>query len=246
MMSGPLTVGAAFFLGLAASGHCLVMCGGISTALGFATARDQNGRSKAALLVSYQIGRVVSYSAAGLLFAGALGGLVAVLDIEGVRRALRALAAIALLLAAFVAFGRIRDPSLSAGRRLWEKLAPLGRRLLPVASVPRALAFGMIWGWMPCGFVYSVLLIATLQSDALQGAMIMAAFGLGTMPALLVTAFGAHRISRWTASPAARYVAASALVLSAILTLIGPWIGHAMFGPHDVTSGVHSYLGHIE
>src|SRR5262245_1814077 len=147
MMSGSLTIGAAFLLGLVASGHCLVMCGGISTALGLVTARDKDGRSKAALLVSYQIGRVVSYTVAGLLFAGALGGLIALLDVEGVRRALRALTAIALLSAALVAFGRIRDPSLSAGHRLWNKLAPLGRRLLPVASVPRALAFGMIWGW---------------------------------------------------------------------------------------------------
>ena len=106
----------------------------------------------------------------GLLFAGIFGGLVSLLDIESVRRTLRALSALALLLGALVAFGRVRDPGIGIGRKLWPKLAPLGRRLLPVKTLPRGFAFGMVWGWMPCGFVYSVLLIATLQLDAVRGA----------------------------------------------------------------------------
>ena len=154
-MNSTLTFGAALLLGLAASGHCLVMCGGITAALGVATARGVDGRPRPSLLIGYQLGRIVSYSLAGLLLSGMLGGLIALLDIESVRRTLRALSALALLLAALVAFGRMRDPSLRFGIGLWRRLAPLGRRLLPIASLPRAFAFGMVWGWMPCGFVYS-------------------------------------------------------------------------------------------
>jgi sulfite exporter TauE/SafE len=231
-MNGTLTVGAALLLGLAASGHCLVMCGGISAALGFATAKDARGRPRRTLLMSYQLGRIASYSLAGLLFAGIFGSLISLLDIDSVRRTLRALSASALLLGALVAFGRLRDPGYGIGRKLWPRIAPLGRRLLPVASLPRAFAFGMIWGWMPCGFVYTVLLIATLQLSAVHGAMIMAAFGLGTAPALLITAFGAQRLAGLASLPAGKHVAGAVLLISALLTLFGPWLVHMLPGFH--------------
>jgi len=226
-VNGALTLGAALLLGLAASGHCLVMCGGISAALGIATARGADGRPRPALLLGYQIGRVASYGLAGLLFAGALGAFVALLDIEVVRRALRALSAAALLLGALVALGHVRDASFGFGQRLWRRIAPLGRRLLPVTNLPRALAFGMVWGWMPCGFVYTVLIVAALQGDALQGAATMAAFGLGTLPSMLVAALGAQRLAGLASRPAARRVAGFALLASAALTLVGPWLPEA-------------------
>jgi sulfite exporter TauE/SafE len=210
-VTGSLTLGAALLLGLVASGHCVVMCGGISAALGIATARTAAGRPRPWLLAGYQAGRILSYSLAGLLLGGALGGLVGLLDIEAVRRVLRVLSALALLLGALVAFGRVRDPGFPIGRRLWPKLAPLGRRLLPVTSLPRALAFGMVWGWMPCGFVYTVLLIATLQLDALAAAATMAAFG-------------AQRVVGFTARPAGKRIAGTLLVASAAITLAGPWL----------------------
>jgi uncharacterized protein len=227
-----LTLSAAFLLGLAASGHCLVMCGGISAALGMATARDARGCTRPALLLSYQAGRILSYAIAGLLLAGVFGSLVSLLDIEAVRRTLRAVSALALLLGALVAFGRVRDPGIGIGRRLWPALAPLGRRLLPVNTMPRGLAFGMVWGWMPCGFVYSVLLIATLQLDAARGALTMAAFGLGTAPALFIAAFGARRLQGFASQPAARHVAGTVLLVSALLTFAGPWIEQSMPGVH--------------
>ncbi|HEX6018984.1 MAG TPA: sulfite exporter TauE/SafE family protein [Burkholderiaceae bacterium] len=223
-MSAPLTLAAALLLGLAASGHCLVMCGGISAALGLATAQGPSGRSRALLLIGYQLGRVASYTLAGLLLGGALGALIGWLDIEAVRRTLRAVSALALLLGALVAFGRVRDPGFGVGQRLWRRIAPLGKRLLPVTSVPRALAFGMVWGWMPCGFVYTVLTIAALQGNAADSAATMAAFGLGTLPSMLVAAFGARRIAGLGAHPAARRGAGMVLLVSAMLTLVGPWL----------------------
>ena len=123
------------------------------------------------LLLGYQLGRITSYALAGLLFGGVLGGVIRLLDIESVRVALRAFSATALLFAALVVLGRVRDPGLGIGRQWWSKLAPLGRKLLPVATVPRAFAFGTLWGWMPCGFVYTVLVMASLQFDAVRGAL---------------------------------------------------------------------------
>ena len=221
-----LTLTAALLLGLAASGHCVVMCGGISSALSLATAKNAAGRPRAALLLGYQLGRIASYTLAGLLFGGVLGGVIRLLDLETVRIALRALSASALLFAALVVLGRVRDPGFGIGHRWWSKLAPLGRRLLPVATLPRAFAFGTLWGWMPCGFVYTVLVMASLQFDALHGASIMTAFGLGTAPALFAAALGARRLAAVASRPAARQVAGSILLVSAALTLAGPWLVH--------------------
>jgi sulfite exporter TauE/SafE len=231
-MNHTLTIGAALLLGLVASGHCLVMCGGITAALGVATARGVNGRPQLPLLVCYQLGRIASYSLAGLLFAGVFGGLIALLDVEWIRRTLRGLSALALVIAALVAFGRARDLSLSIGQGLWRRLAPLGRRLLPITSASRALAFGMVWGWMPCGFVYGVLLIATLQPSAAQGALTMAAFGCGTAPALLAAGFGANRFAGWAAHPVIPRAAGTALLISAVVTLCGPWLMQVAPGLH--------------
>jgi hypothetical protein len=118
----------------------------------------------------------------------------------------------------------VRDPGSGIGRPLWARLAPLGRRLLPVTSLPRALAFGMIWGWMPCGFVYTVLMIATLSLDPLRGAATMAAFGIGTMPALIAGSVGARRLQTMGRHGAARKIAGAVLLASAVLTLAGPWL----------------------
>jgi sulfite exporter TauE/SafE len=200
------------------------MCGGITAALGIATAKRADGGPQPLLLAGYQAGRIASYAIAGLLFGGTLGAVVDWLDIEAVRRALRVLAALALAIGALVAFGSLRDPGSGIGKRLWPKLAPLGRRFLPVTSLPRAFGFGMIWGWMPCGIVYTMLMIAGLQLDAAESAATMATFGLGTAPAMLATALGAQRFLGYAARPAARRAAGAALLAAAALTLAGPWL----------------------
>lgn len=223
-MSGGLTLGAALILGIAASGHCLVMCGGISSALGLASARKPGGQPRVALLVAYQAGRIASYAMAGAIAGGALGYVVAWLDIDAVRQGLRALSAAALVAAALVAFGTWRDPGSRVGQVVWRRIAPLGRRLLPVTSVSRALGFGMVWGWMPCGFAYSVIVIAALEHDALRAAATMAAFGLGTAPTMIALAYGTRQAANLAAGVAARRVAGTVLIGSAALTLFAPQI----------------------
>jgi sulfite exporter TauE/SafE len=221
---GVPTIGAALLLGLAASGHCLLMCGGISAALGAVTARRADGRPRRDLLAGYQLGRVASYALAGLLAAGVAGSAIAWLDDANVRIALRVTTAAALLAGALVAFGTLRDLGHRFGRALWPRLAPLGRKLLPVSTLPRAFAFGMLWGWMPCGFVYTVLLIATVSLDPLRGAATMAAFGAGTAPALLAGALGAQKLAAWSGRSVLRNAAGSILLVSAAVTLAGPWL----------------------
>lgn len=222
-MMGGLTLGAALLLGFAASGHCLAMCGGISAALGVATAK-RDGRPRASLLVAYQVGRMLSYAIAGGLIGGVLGIVVGWLDSDAVRTMLRALSALALVVAALVAFGALRDPGSGLGKLVWPRLAPLGRRLLPVTNASRALGFGMVWGWMPCGFAYTMMLLAAFEQNALRSAATMLAFGIGTAPAMIAMAFGAQRAAGFTANSAGRRAAGAVLIGSATLTLFAPHI----------------------
>ena len=125
-MTGGITLGAALMLGFAASGHCVAMCGSISGALGIATARRTDGGRRPSLFVAYQAGRMLSYAIAGGMIGGALGFVVAWIDIDAVHAGLRVVSAVALVIAAFVAFGALRDPGSRIGRLVWPHLAPLG------------------------------------------------------------------------------------------------------------------------
>ena len=222
-----LTPPAALLMGLAASGHCLLMCGGIAGASGVVALPGERQRPPLRWLVASQLGRLTSYSLAGLLIGGVLGGVVGLLDSEAVRTTLRMLSALALALAAAVVAGVLRDPGRGLGNLVWRRIAPLSRRLLPLRSTPRAFAFGMVWGWMPCGFVYSVLLVAALAADPWRAALTMALFGLGTMPALLALSVGASRLPRLAPSGQLRQAAGAVLLVCALATAIVPWLpGH--------------------
>ncbi|MBD1553454.1 sulfite exporter TauE/SafE family protein [Pseudomonas typographi] len=173
----------AWLLGLLGGGHCLGMCGGLMGALSLAAAPGQ-GRHWP-LLVGYNLGRVLSYALAGLLFGG-LGLAVAHTPALAVLRTLAALLLVAMgLYLAGWWYGLTRIEAL--GRGLWRHLQPLSRRLLPARTLSQALALGGLWGWLPCGLVYSVLLWSAAQGDAVKSAALMLAFGLGTWPVMLAT-----------------------------------------------------------
>jgi len=232
-MNGSLTLLSAFLLGLIASGHCLLMCGGISGALAVATRTDARGRPRLDLLACYQIGRIASYALAGASVAGIGSALLSLVDQEQVRIALRWLTAALFALVGFSLLMRGRGFDLSIGRRLWTLIAPFARRLLPVRSMPQALALGALWGWMPCGLVYSVLLIAWLTMDPLRSAAIMLLFGLGTAPAVLAGAYGVRRGAGLLQRAGFRSAIATILLVMSVVTASGPWLAehsglHAM------------------
>jgi sulfite exporter TauE/SafE len=222
-MSGGLTLTAAFVLGLLASGHCVLMCGGISGALMLAGGAVP-GRPPLRLQLAQQLGRITSYMVAAVLLAGAGAALVRFVDQQQVRTLLRILSAAAFAAVGLAMLGKVRGIDAGIGRLLWPHIAPLARPLLPARHFWQAFALGSIWGWMPCGFVYSVLLIAWLSLDPLRSAATMLLFGLGTMPALLAANYGLSGALRVFGRKGTRSAMAVALLLMAVLTIAGPWI----------------------
>jgi sulfite exporter TauE/SafE len=161
--------------------HCLAMCGGLAGAFGMrarATGVDaQRAFMHAAL---YQAGRLSSYALAGAL-CGLFGGLLlGAMDVVGMTQWLRVAAGILLMLLGLqLALGwRLLTPIEKAGAYVWRRIAPLAQHL--PGGVAQPLLMGMLWGWLPCGLVYSMLLLGALGSSASHGALIMVAFGAGS------------------------------------------------------------------
>lgn len=185
-----------FMVGLAGSVHCIGMCGGIVSALSatpsarpvIAIALARTPVADNFLRVAaYNTGRIGSYMVAGALAGGLAGGAsnlvrFATLQIAGYWLANLMLVALGLyLMDAWRGLARLE----AAGNIVWRRVRPLLAPLLPMDSPLKALALGGLWGWVPCGMVYSVLLTAMLTGSASAGASVMLAFGLGTLPTLL-------------------------------------------------------------
>ncbi|TDR72976.1 sulfite exporter TauE/SafE family protein [Paludibacterium purpuratum] len=171
-----------FLAGLLGGGHCVGMCGGIVAALTF---NLPAGKNRYVMLLGFNLGRLTSYVLIGALLGGLAGATL--LRAQPLQFALYLLAnvmiiAIGLYLAGLSAFvTRIER----LGQPIWRRLQPLVRRLLPIRHAGQAVLAGAVWGWVPCGLVYSAGISALASGHALDGALIMLCFGLGTLPNLL-------------------------------------------------------------
>ncbi|HSX87885.1 MAG TPA: sulfite exporter TauE/SafE family protein [Pseudomonas sp.] len=217
----------ALILGLLGGGHCLGMCGGLMSALTLAIPAERRAQ-RFQLLLAYNLGRIFSYAAAGLLLG--LAGWA--LNNSPAAMLLRIIAALLLIaMGLYLAgwwSGLTRIEAL--GRGLWRYIQPLTRRFMPVTNWPRALILGGLWGWLPCGLVYSTLLWASSQGNALDSAALMLAFGLGTLPVLLATGMAAERLSALLRERGVRMAGGVLVTLFGLWTLPGPhqaWLmGH--------------------
>jgi len=179
----------AFAIGLLGSGHCIVMCGGISSML--TTAISQNGGQKYLHVTGYHIGRILSYT-----IFGAIVGFTGSMAVKGFGLPLNALQVVAglflILLGLyigqwFMALTKVE----SFGKYLWQFISPMTKRFLPVRNTKQAVSLGILWGWLPCGLIYSTLSWSLASGSAINGGMIMLFFGIGTLPAMMATSFGA-------------------------------------------------------
>ena len=227
MIAADTTVLAAMMLGLLGSSHCLVMCGGISAALGMGTA----GPQRHVLLVLFQAGRVFTYILLGAGLGAAIGAVAGLNQV--LLPALRILSG--LLLAAmglYVAnwwMGLTRLEQL--GQWVWRRVEPSARRRLPVDAPGDALVVGLLWGFLPCGLIYSALAWSATTGSWQQSAVLMGAFGLGTMPSMLATGLAAQRFAALLRRRDLRHAAGLLLIAAGLWT---SWIGiqHAGHAAH--------------
>jgi sulfite exporter TauE/SafE len=223
----PVSLSAAFVVGMAGSVHCLAMCGGLSGALGMRSRRAATPWQASMHAASYQIGRLTSYTLAGAI-VGASGSLLQeMFDLDRLAVAARILAGLVLISVATGVLFNWRPLSRleRLGGRLWSRIAPLARSL-PSTGLGGSILLGMLWGWLPCGFVYSMLIFAALAGSAGQAAAMMLCFGLGTAPAVFGASLLSAQLWRVTVARGLHQVAGWLLLIFGALTALGP-LSHA-------------------
>ncbi len=211
----------AFITGLLGGVHCFGMCGGIVGALSLGSPKDTNQKSTLAISLGYNIGRISGYVVAGAIVAFIGSSLI---ELTGMQSAQQVLAIIASLF--MVALGLYLAGIWSGitkiesiGKYLWKYIQPISQRFMPVQSFKQALPVGFLWGWLPCGLVYTALIWTLSAGSTIEGALIMLAFGLGTLPNLLAMGIIAARLAKWIKHPAVRISAGLLVVFMGLLTL---------------------------
>lgn len=208
---------ALFLVGLLGGTHCVGMCGGIVGAL------SMGAPARWSMLLAYNAGRIFSYSAAGAI-AGALGA--ASLGLEGqvpARLILYFFANLMLVALGLYLLGVTRALAFTerAGQSLWRVLQPMTKRFLPARRVGQAFPLGLLWGWLPCGLVYSALASSLSAGSAERGGLMMLAFGLGTLPNLLLAGIVLARLNEFVRRPAVRLFSGLLVLGFGLYGLIG-------------------------
>ncbi len=210
---------ALFLVGLLGGTHCVGMCGGIIGALSL------GGPARLSLHLAYNIGRIASYCAAGAI-AGMVGG--ASLAVAGELQARIALYLLANLMLIALGIYLMGITSVlawveRAGSMVWRRIQPATKRFLPVRTAVQAFPLGLLWGWLPCGLVYSALTTALTSGSMVSGAHLMLAFGLGTLPNLLLAGLFLGRLRSFTQHRAVRLGAGSLVTAYGVYGLYATW-----------------------
>ena len=213
------TLLAALVAGLAGSSHCVGMCGGIAAALGSTAAPGGRG---VACVFGYNFGRIASYA-----LIGAIAGLIGAGLGQGLGAAAPLLRLFAAVLVVLVGLQLTLDRNLLApiervGLRLWQHIAPIAQRFMPVTNPAAAFMLGTLWGWLPCGLVYAMALAAAGTGSAMNGAGFMLAFGVGTVPAMALIGIAGGRLARFFGHKGFRRMAGLAVLALGIWTAVFP------------------------
>jgi hypothetical protein len=236
-MAHELGYAAALLLGFFGSTHCIAMCGGIVVALNQMLPEARGGEALPASRplaghLLYSLGRIASYAVAGGV-AGSLGFVLAqILGASGTLALRIAFGALLMAVGAYVAGWWLGAARLEAlGEHLWRRLSPVMRHFRPADRAWKLLALGAVWGWLPCGLVYGALAGAAASGSGARGALLMASFGAGTLPALLATGAFALQLRRFTARRGARWVTGGLIAAFGAWTILGAIL--APRGAHD-------------
>lgn len=235
-----VAVTSALLAGFAGSGHCVAMCGGMAGLL--ASRKDASGKP-VRLTLTYNAGRIASYTLAGLI-AGSIGqAFGAATGLGAAAGHLRIISGAIIILAGLYLLtgSRIFAPFERLGERVWKRLSPYAVKQLRRDGSSAVFTLGMLWGWLPCGLTWSMLAISASSASAVHGASIMLAFGIGTLPALLAMGLAGFRLRGLLNRTSFRRTAAVLLVVAGAWTAAFPVIGQH---PPGAESGTHSHHRH--
>ncbi len=243
-MTEPLTFFAALLAGLLGSAHCVGMCGPLAALPQFAGQPTNRPPRPLQRTLSYNAGRLLSYTLMGAIVGGVGQTIGNALQISTWALILRtALGAALVLIGLQLLLPRLRSNPLTrlgekVGAHLWRQLAPIAQRLRRSQTPFQLLGLGVLWGWLPCGLVYSLLLMAAVAGSSTGGALTMLGFGLGTLPAMVGIGLAGGRLANWkqhTLRP----------VAGALLMISGVWLAAMpLWHQTSMSQGEHQHHHH--
>lgn len=214
---------AAFVIGLFSSLHCIGMCGSIIGTLTYSLSQElrNNKRILFSIILSYNLGRVASYA-----IAGAVVGFLSLPFSQGMAYRFLQLLSAAIMTGAglyiggwFPRFAYIEK----MGSRFWKLIEPFGRKMIPVKTRSQAMLFGMVWGWLPCGLIYTALALAATTGNVMHSSMTMLAFGLGTLPAVVGVGIMTTLLARLSKARLFKQIVGVLFIVFALLAAF-PWL----------------------
>ncbi|GEK08629.1 sulfite exporter TauE/SafE family protein [Pseudoalteromonas sp. J010] len=207
----------ALIMGLAGSGHCLVMCGGIASSLQLASKQLPS----LVVAILYNVGRISSYALAGALVA-LLGASLAKQNTM-IANVLQLMSGVFMILVGIYIMrlaSTLKWLESLAKSLIWQHIVKLNKYLVPINTKPKAFLYGVLWGWLPCGLVYSALTWTLQAKSPLEGALIMLAFGAGTLPALIAMGQSALLLQKFINHLVTRIIMGNLLIWYGVYLII--------------------------
>ncbi|NQY27363.1 MAG: sulfite exporter TauE/SafE family protein [Piscirickettsiaceae bacterium] len=226
----------AFLLGLFSTVHCIAMCGSVIGALTLSLPVEirESQAKMFPYVLNYNLGRLLSYSLAGLI-VGLLASPLTEFNGHLILRTLSVVVMIAMglyLAGWFPKFAHMER----MGAPIWKWLQPLGQRFLPVRTRTHAFFLGSVWGWLPCGLVYAALAVAATAGDPVKASLVMLAFGAGTLPAVMGAGLFTGLLASMARAKHLRKIAGISIIMMALVTA---------FWPMDHDTGHDHAVNHI-
>ena len=209
----------ALLMGLAGGPHCVAMCGAACAGIG----RTQSGQSTRALWV-FQAGRLLGYSALGALAAASMQGLGWLSVHSAVLRPVWTLFHVSAAMLGLMLLWQARQPIWleNSARKVWHGVRSITGNFKGNATLAPIGLMGVLWALLPCGLLYSALLVAAMTSSAAQGAGVMALFALGSGLSLMAGPWLWLRLRGQGSGQWAIRIAGLALLVSSVWAL---WMG---------------------
>lgn len=221
-MLGEISMAGGFLAGLASSLHCVGMCGGIASSLTLSLAPNGSPGDRVRTLLLAQLGRIIAYTLAGAVLAAIGSSIYFGFDRAEAHFVMRWAGALVLVYIGLSVMGWA--PALSGLDRLGDGVTRfMGARLGGAFRSASPVLAGLVWGLLPCGMVYAVLLYALLSGSAVSGGLVMLGFGLGTLPAVTAAALGLTQFLALARRPGTRYWVGSLIILAGFASAAIPW-----------------------
>ena len=210
-----------FILGLMGAGHCLAMCGGIISSLSISSGTPT--KKNWSFIVTYQIGRISSYTIFGAI-AGWLGlqfNHVSPLPILKILSGVLLIAMALYMSHLWMGLSYLEK----VGKLVWNKISPLTKKLLPATNHKQVIFLGALWGWLPCGLVYTSLGYALSLGNIFSSSAFMLMFGLGTLPATILAGGASLSLKVFLNHQVVRVVSSLMFLGMGIFTLYMVFVG---------------------